>query len=303
MEKEAEARQLEAGRVSAVLAHLPASPLSWVKNEDWVKGGEVLLSVSPVAEEAIVFIHGWGGDAVGTWENFRAGIHALPEMSMADALFWAYPSKTHQVAYSAGVLRQFLSDLIDAPVRSILDPSCPQDLALRGDGFRYQRITLCAHSMGAVIARRAMIDLDREGGLGDPPPVIRLLLFAPAHKGSNLPLMIRSGFGLGWVPGATLVANALRLHYSSLEGLAKGGQTLRELEEHSRCLRLKLERGGKNTAHLRAQVLHAQNDRVVEQDSFDDDPPFTPVMKQTHRSICKPNDSYLQPIEALRRAL
>jgi hypothetical protein len=291
---------VEAGHIEAPLAHLPAWPLSWANDDGWMTGGEALLSASLDADAAVVFVHGWGGDAGSTWEDFQANFRTLPEAVRTDALFWGYPSKTHKVAFCAAKLREFLADLLGAPAPSILTPSLPPGAPPRDEVFRYGQITLCAHSMGAVIVRRAMIDLERIGGLGVPPPAIRLLLFAPAHKGSNLPLMLASGCGLEWLPGATLLANVLRLRYRSLDDLARGSDTLRRLEEDSRSLRSRLEGGAGNASHLRALVLHAQNDGVVEQEPFDDDPPFTTVMKRNHRSICKPDDSYRKPLEALR---
>jgi pimeloyl-ACP methyl ester carboxylesterase len=289
--------------VEALLAHLPAWRLSWANDGGWMTRGEALLSATSGANAAVVFVHGWGGDAGGTWEDFQGNFRVLSEARTTDALFWGYPSRTPTVAFCAAKFREFLADLLDAPAPSILNPSLPPGAPPRDDGFRYSQITLCAHSMGAVIARRAMIDLEREGKLGDPRPIIRLLLFAPAHKGSNLPLMLASGFGLERLLPATLVGNFLRLYFRSLNDLAVGSDTLRRLEEDCRALRVSLENKGEDVGHLEALVLHAENDHVVEQEPFDDDPPFTAVMKQNHRSICKPDDSYREPLEVLRKLL
>jgi pimeloyl-ACP methyl ester carboxylesterase len=288
-------------------------------------GGEVLLSASPFVDSAVVFVHGWGGAAGRTWENFQAGLRGLPEASKADGIFWGYPSTIRKVAFCAAKFREFLGDLVEAPASHILNLSLPPKAPPRDPQFRYRKVVLCAHSMGAVIVRRAVIELDRMGKLEASRTAVRLLLFAPAHKGSNIPMMAASGFGLEWIPGARLIANSLLvLRYRSLMDLATGSEVLRLLEQDCRDLRTskipEYERilesrrrlssdadveaiGASLWGHLRATVLHAEADGVVEQERFDDDPPFTTVMRRNHRSICKPDDSYRKPVEELQKLI
>jgi pimeloyl-ACP methyl ester carboxylesterase len=255
-----------------------------------------MTSISCNPRTAILFVHGFGGAAVSTWESFQFHLRLSPEASDADVWFLQYPSMRHKVAWCGGVLRVFLEDLISKPSARILNPTLAVIAAdLREDNFHYRRIIICAHSMGAVVARRAVLDLEAKGWLSGDSPNIQLLLFAPAHKGSNLPMMAASAFGLDWLPCALLVANALRIHYRSLDDLAKGSATLRRLEADSRSLR----RRRPNAPHFRATVLHAEHDSVVEQEPFDLDPPFLPVMGRDHRTICKPEPSYQFPIKVL----
>jgi hypothetical protein len=263
-------------------------------------------------------VHGYGGKATGTWEFFHKGLRLEPAAARTDAFFWGYPSRAHKVEMCAAALRDFLGDLLLDPKPTILAPSSPPEAPPRAAGFRYRKLILCAHSMGAVLVRRAMIDLEKDRGLGDPVPKIRLLLFAPAHKGSNLPLLLASGLGLEWLPGAGLVTSFLRFWSPAIDDLGKGSETLRELEEDNERLRVSIEgeRGSprpkagevekpeaESAARLRARVLHAQKDKVVEMTRFDDDSPLTRVMTQGHSSVCKPNDRYRDPVEALRRLL
>ena len=252
----------------------------------------------------------WGGHATSTWEDFQADFRELPEARRTDALFLGYPSRTHTVAFCAAALRKFLTDLLENPAELILNPSMPPTARHRPTAFRYEKMILCAHSMGAVIVRRAIIDLDGMKKLGrSGAPTIRMLLFAPAHKGSNVALMAISGFGLDWIPGATLLTNILRVRFRSLDDLVKGSDTLRQLEEDSRKMRIRRSRRKGETpqksdrGYFRASVLHAADDRVVEQESFDNDPPFIPVMNRDHRNICKPGAFYRQPIDELLQVL
>jgi hypothetical protein len=287
------------------LSHYPQMPLRWVGDESWMTKSQLLLCHKRPAADAILFVHGWGGHAGGTWETFPQAVGTMPETSEADAFFLDYPSIRSQVPFCAAQLRRFLVDLVRDPVRRIVNSSLPAN-ASRDEGQRYSRVILVAHSMGAVISRRALTDLDQpppDGLTDDELAKFQLLFFAPAHCGSAIPLLIGSGLGLDFLPGAKAVGSLARLWFQSLRDLEEGSPALVKLAND--CKRLREERTERKASvrHLRATVYHAHNDRVVSQNDFDRDPPFKPVMNQTHRSICKPINVYREPIEALRALL
>ncbi len=262
-----------------------------------------LLSRNRAPSVAIVFVHGLAGDASTTWEAFPSLVREMPEAKDSDAYMFGYPSLEHPVEFSAAQFSNFLSDLLKDPARTLINPSLPSGADKRRDAFRYQSIVICAHSMGAVVARRVIIELDQNGDPGEDVSRVRMLLFAPAHKGSNLPLLLASGFGLDWLPGGALAAKLLYLRYRSLDDLATGSEYLRDLLTSSRQLRESRIAKGLAVDHLRATVLHAQKDRVVVQCRFDDDPIGKPIMRRNHRSVCKPDNYYLRPLELLRVVL
>jgi pimeloyl-ACP methyl ester carboxylesterase len=288
------------------LNHYPQSTLTWADGDGWMSGSQVLLSRRAPPLDAIVFLHGWGGAASSTWEAFPRAVGALPVLAKADAFFLDYPSTTSQVAFCAAQFRRFLHHLVSEPAARMLNESLPKRAASRALDFKYQRVIIVAHSMGAVVARRAILDIDRS-----PPPgfergelaKFRLLFFAPAHCGSSIPLLIGSGLGLDFLPGAAAVGSMARLWFQSLRDLEEGSLTLEKLAADSRSIREARAAAGESLSHMRAVVHHAHNDRVVVQHDFDDDPPFEPVLKRNHRSICKPIHDYLQPIEALLATL
>ena len=256
--------------------------------------GLVKLSRSGHVPYAVVFVHGWGGDSEATWDRFPDALARMEGAGKLDAFFLHYPSMTHTMPFCASKLRQFFADVAREPVQCLLRDSLPSGAMARGANAKYERILVVAHSMGAVIARRALLDLPANGVQSD---AFRLLFFAPAHCGSNLALLIGSGFGLDRIGFAKVVGEAARMLLPSLRDLEVGSAALRKMSVD--VMRAHQSRDG-GVEHLRAAVYHAQNDKVVEQDDFEGDPPFEPVMDKNHRSICKPSSEYAVPVDALK---
>lgn len=285
------------------LNHFPQLPMAWSGAANWFGKSRAVFSRSKAVADAILFVHGWGGSAGETWETFPQAIASLQEAASADVFFLDYPSTKSQVAFCAAQLRMLLRDLVRRPNETIVTRSLP---GLSRADYRYRRIIVVAHSMGAVISRRALLDLDSNDGssLTDAELAkFHLLLFAPAHCGSEIPLLIGSGFGLDFVPGAALVGAMLKFWFQSLRDLQEDSPALMKLAEDNRERRGQRTTRAASVEHLRAHVYHAHHDRVVSQNAFDADYPFNPVMQQSHRSICKPDVSYTTPIEALRALL
>jgi pimeloyl-ACP methyl ester carboxylesterase len=252
------------------------------------------------ARKAVVFVHGWAGSAGDTWEAFPAAIRLMDKASSTDAFFLEYPSTEHSVDFCAAQFGAFMRDLLGRAAR-IVQPSLPNGEARAGT-HNYEHIVVIAHSMGAVVARRAVLDLDREGTRHELGKVV-LLFFAPAHKGSQIPSLIQSGLCLDWLPGASLVGALLALRYRSLGDLAPGSECLTSLAADSATARADCAEGKRACGHLRAYVHHAQDDKVVLQGRFDDDYGMRPIMRKNHRTICKPDDQYSSPIAALEALL
>ncbi|BFU89491.1 MAG: hypothetical protein NTAFB01_06780 [Nitrospira sp.] len=290
------------------LNHFPLASLRWIdkRYDNWMPNSRALICMRSTVRAAILFVHGWSGNAGDTWEAFPRALRFLPEAADADVFLLDYPSKKHSVAFCAAPLRVFLRDLLKEPISRIVNPSMPEGTDPRPTGMQYDRIVLVAHSMGAVVSRRALLDLDQDDELTLTEAdrgKFRLLFFAPAHKGSSIPLIIRAGLGLDWLPGATLVGMALEVHFRSLQDLKPRSDCLVTLEKDCKVARKARTEAGESLDYLRAHVYHAQGDKVVVQDGFDRDYAMHPVMKKNHRSICKPDYEYRDPLEGLRAAL
>lgn len=270
-----------------------------------MRDSAALFSIAADVKTLVLFVHGWGGSAGESWDDFAGLAEPLAEMRTADALFFDYPTLTDSVSFAAKKFRVFLMDAVREPATAFIDGSLPAAASPRGPAFRYERIVVVAHSMGAVVVRRALLDGEKarpEERLTDGEfAKFRLLLFAPAHTGSPIPLLIASGLGLDFLPGAALVGSLLRLHFVSLRDLEEGSRCLQDLERDNAQCRAAREAPGEIAPHLRATVYHARGDKVVTQHDFDADYPFYAVMGRNHRSICKPAAGYLGPLDGLRK--
>jgi hypothetical protein len=256
----------------------------------------------------VLFVHGWNGDAAsdGTWDGFQDQIAHRGTFSEVDALFWDYKSLDQTLAYSAAQFSSFLETLITDPGPQIIDPSLRAlEVDGRGKDFRYNKLILCGHSLGAVVARRAMLDIERDGENFLRSLEIRAIYFAPAHHGSPLPELGRHlqsvGGMIGWTLGTAVkvAEKLLRSH----EDLKERSPYLLKLEQETVAEVAKLKAAGNAFTHLTAKTLHAQNDKVVIQDNYIVDRRFETVDGEDHRSICKPRDGYLKPIQEIQKFL
>jgi pimeloyl-ACP methyl ester carboxylesterase len=267
-----------------------------------------MLNRAARPETAIVFVHGWGGSAAGTWAEFPSAVRAMPEAATADAFFLNYPSRVVSVASAGRDCQAFLEDLLRAPATQLVNPSLPREEAARPPDWRYARVVLVGHSMGAVVIRRALLNLDRADPLKRLTPSeaasIRLLFFAPAHLGApSLAKFVASGLGLDMLPGASLVGQLVTLYFRSLQDLKENSTALAQLLKDNEAARVRRAANNATDTDLHARVVHARGDKVVVQDRFDEDWDERSIAGRNHRSACKPDGSYRRPVDELRSVL
>src|SRR3954447_10392613 len=155
---------------------------------------------SPTA--LIVFVHGFRGTALETWQDFDQLAITNDAFKNADLLFFGYDAYLSNVVAGSSFLFCLLKEL-DSDPPAIVGINKPQVVAARANG--YQRIILVAHSLGAVVCRWAMVRAVEEKCAWRAK--VKLLLFAPAHTGSDL-ASIASTAVLGF-PGAALFVEAV----------------------------------------------------------------------------------------------
>lgn len=240
-----------------------------------------------------MFVHGFGGDPWKAWLDFPTLLSAQPEVAEYDLFFFGYNWRKDAYQCSLG-LREFLLSLAGAPASDIVNPSLPAGLRPR-TAFEYKNIVVCAHSLGAIVSRLALLDAVDTAGVPLPwLAKVRLVLFAPAHSGAFLAEVLTLAFG-----GAPFIGRVLQglaqSFFRSIRDLQPGSSTLTNLAAATEA---SLERGVNAECH-RAWVLHAENDSVVVVQKFVQDQPAVQLANAGHMSVCKPTSNLQGPLEFL----
>lgn len=243
----------------------------------------------------LIFVHGFGGGATSTWLEFPFLLQREPAAAPFDLIFYGYDGLQTRATNSARDLERFLDRLVTSPA-ALANQGLIADLQ-RPLGFAYQRVVVVAHSLGAVVSRQALLD----AYLNQRPwaPRVSLILFAPAHLGSNL-LKLAGDF---------LTGLSLPLAGASTALLKAKLRVLQDLEPNSAMLEKLLadtqtELGRGNAASLIARlVVHADEDDVVEPIRFAQDPPHELIHGKGHTEMCKPRDGFPDPLALVLGAL
>jgi hypothetical protein len=267
----------------------------------WGRRSYGIISGDYSPSKVCVFVHGWAGDVNGTWLGFPSRLRAAAPV--ADYLFYGYDSLRASANYSASKFRDFLRCVIENPQAEVLAPSWKAmgvPSVPRPNGFTYGRVVLCCHSLGAVVARKALIDLESQTPGIVRSRDVRMILFAPAHMGSHLAKLAQEFLGISIFHLPLAVATTYAsVTLKSLRDLVPGSRALDQLGAANLSLVDSIVKStGKPPTYL-PRVFHGEHDQVVEQLDFPGDPPFDPVDDETHTSICKPRNDYHLPVKEL----
>jgi pimeloyl-ACP methyl ester carboxylesterase len=256
------------------------------------KDVQVLFAVNP-DRKAILFIHGYSGGGVRTWSDFHRLLPGSPKCSQRDIYFYGYDGLRAEMIASAAIFRDFLDRVFERPGR-LFDANLPKD-AQRQPNFSYDEITIVAHSLGAVIARRAVIDATKSN-LGWANK-IKLILYAPAHKGASVAeLALEGASSFSFLK---LFAVGARFQSPLIDQLKPNSAPLKQLLDDTEAA----TQNGANSHLIAAKVVIATYERVVSNDRFGNDQMPTAIPNTTHTSVCKPTTAFLQPLALLEACL
>ncbi len=244
------------------------------------------------ASKAVIFVHGYGGDPAKTWAEFHGLAPTSPDFVNVDLYFYGYDGLRSELTASAGLFRGFLRRLGTAP-GTLINQTLPQ-LLRRPSDFEYTKIVIAGHSLGAVLARRALVDLTKSGESWVSR--VSLALFAPAHMGATISEL------------AKIVSSANAIFAIFTASAKFKSPLISQLSPNSAELALlraevsELTRRG--NAHLLAEkVVIAQFENVVSNVGFPGDPDAYPVEGHDHKTVCKPTRSYSVPLDIVRACL
>ena len=283
--------------------------VSFVTNQEnsdlvWAQETKAFWSHEPIGT-LILFVHGWSGGAMTTWEEFT---DLRPDnWNGCDLIFFGYESREPQAQTNADFLRFFLKDFFSNPSEMInetishLTETCPK--LKRSSEFQYTQVIIVAHSLGAVISRRALLDsyLELEDSLKKSKNSwlfrTKLILFAPAHNGSPWAEDLKK-FGGSFV--AALV-NGISLYKAfSIRNLHPNSPTLKNLRDDTEIVL----NDGYTEPFKASLVIFPEYEWVVYNDRFSKDPVNEkPLVGRNHMNVCKPTEDWQTPIELVKKGL
>lgn len=234
----------------------------------------------------VVLVHGWGGDKLETWAPTNIFLqHSNTSLGPHDFLFYSYDSRDQPAAHSATNFLHFMTAFVEDPNKVI---NASAGIGIRNGKTDYTSITFVCHSLGAVIVRRALLDLaTRATTRPDWLDRAQLLLFAPAHKGASAPAALKAILSTISSRFGNLVGTAIDTKWKSLVDLTPGSSFLSTLEEESNRHLASFD----GAPYARARmVAWAEKEDVVVTQNFGRDPPAHVLRDTDHVSICKPRE-------------
>ena len=250
--------------------------------------------------KALVFVHGFAGQALATWSGFPSRLCGAPECEGWDIFFFGYDGRHTEAASSATLLGRLLDAMTSSPT-NVFNESGVSLKTSRAHPRTYGRIVLVAHSLGAVVSRRAMLDGYARKPLAEWARNVELFLFAPAHLGAHIALLVREIFG-PLAGGLVAIAQALK-KYRFLRDLDATLGKAGSLERFHTLLHDTYKDTSPNAANLSAiGLVWKLNDTIVTNDRLPPDPAIDPknvLADCTHSTVCKPTDSFEQPFSLL----
>jgi pimeloyl-ACP methyl ester carboxylesterase len=252
------------------------------------RGTSAILARKPNGK-AVVFIHGYGSKAITAWAEFNKYLPQSPGFEQYDFIFYGHDALYATTTASATLFCEFLNQLITEP-SSIIN-SCLSLSAARQQ-FEYSKVILAAHSLGAVICRWALL-LARDKGYNWMDKTA-LVLYAPAHMGARVVDLARetTGFLRSFV-------TTFRFASPLLDELNPESPMLKALQQKT----ADAINAGNSQYLIAKKVVIAEQERIVTNLSFLQDPPPVTFSRTTHTSVCKPKDTFLDPIEILSEVL
>ncbi len=247
--------------------------------------------------KAVVFLHGYSGDALTTWSEFHKLVLITPEFVGCDFIFYGHDGLFGTTTAGATLFYEFLDRLFVQPA-SLLVPTIG-DKENRRD-FSFGKVVLAAHSLGAVFCRWSLL-FAREKKRKWMNKT-EMVLYAPAHMGAKVSGLIdEMGRGGTWLSQVlSLFGVAANFASPLIAELGEGSVDLQELRDKTNEA---LAQGGCSYLIAR-KVIIAERERIVKNLRFGEDawPPIV-FAGSNHTSVCKPHSKFLDPLDVLSEAL
>jgi tetratricopeptide (TPR) repeat protein/predicted alpha/beta hydrolase family esterase len=132
-------------------------------------------AVDTEADTAVLFVHGFTGDGIGTWGEYPERLRNDPELAGIDLFFWQYPTKLNPFEL---VSRSFWSadpdiEMIGQSLRTLLGTRLSD----------YGRLMMVAHSMGGLVVQTFVIEEIERGAAEHLDRLTEIILYATPSGG------------------------------------------------------------------------------------------------------------------------
>ena len=234
-------------------------------------------SPNPVNNKSlIIFIHGFLGNASGTWRDTPQLLMQDSHFDDSDFFFYQYKAERTPIRISSRFFMEKIEELIDKYEGNSTN--------------KYKKILIVAHSMGAVVARWAIIDaISQEKKWKER---VNFTFFAPAHCGARPDEVFQLIYSI-----ATKISFR-SIVFPTIDELSADSILLRRLK--SECENEK----NVNLANLVTEsIFHAEKESVVFVNDFMDSENFTCITEKDHITIVKATKRYLDPIEIIKELI
>ena len=230
----------------------------------------------------LLFLHGFQGKSLSTWKQLNT---ILPEAcaTRTDLVFCGYDGFGAHVDLSAVLLSEFLANLIDRPAFVPLPP------VARNPADRYRRIVFVAHSMGAIVLRRALLLIKPLSSTWAQN--VRLVFVAPAHAGARVPELIKEVAGYSGLLRS--LVGVVKYRGPAYDDMSNP-DTFTALADDVRAA---ISAGRPREILIGFSTTFGEHERVVVADrqGFCDDPKpgsgrFRVVPHKDHTTVCKTKD-------------
>jgi pimeloyl-ACP methyl ester carboxylesterase len=237
----------------------------------------VSWSKSP-ARKLVIFVHGFKGDSLSTWEHFPEMINRK-EFADCDVIFFGHSGGRRPIVAPVAQLFQLVDETWSKPFEHPLFPK------RRGRQSSYEKVVLCGHSLGCVLIRDALLKAADQNKPWSAKS--DMILFAPVHNGASELLVLMESFfytGIALLQRPTNLV--IKFLYPVVEHLRPDSQYLRDLKRRSEG---RIEMGPKRAAVAKI-IVHGEDDRIIELSArfvADPEPPIF-IPGAGHKSVCKP---------------
>jgi len=241
-----------------------------------------------IPESLVIFIHGFAGAAETTWHEFPSRFKNQPNFNNVDVLFYGYDSTRGRALPMSRLFLQFFNKFVDSPEKL----ANKHIYYLPRTPYKYAKIVIVAHSLGGALIRQFAIDLCNNNHIDRQR--IKIILFSPAHKGSNALDLAGDLFHSRTSSSLTnFLASILFFRKPILQDLKTDSDFIGDLEKNT----LELIGSGRDGCLIADSVFFDEYENIVETADFAKDPIFTTIPRQNHTNVCKPNEHYQEPLE------